>query len=100
MFDPVWSDALWERLAPLIPAYVRRCRFPGRRRADERAALEEILYVLVTGIGRNCLPTAAFGASGATCWRRLDEWTIAGVWLRPYGLLLLRMNIFSYYGLT
>ena len=42
--------------------------------ADDRAALVR------TGIGWNRLPTALFGASGATCWRRLAEWQEAGVW--------------------
>jgi len=40
---------------------------------DDRAALEGILYAVGTGIGCNRLPTALFGASGATCWRRLTE---------------------------
>ncbi len=35
----------------------RRFRYPGRRRADDRAALEGILYAVRTGIGWNRLPT-------------------------------------------
>lgn len=58
----------------------RRFRHPGRKRADDRAALEAILYVIRTGTGWNRLPTALlFGASGATCRRRLTEWHEAGV---------------------
>ncbi|WIY00755.1 IS5 family transposase [Amycolatopsis mongoliensis] len=73
MREEVVTDELWDRLEPLIPVYPRRFRHPGRRRADDRAALEGILYVVRTGIGWNRLPTALFGASGATCWRRLAE---------------------------
>ena len=48
--------------------------FPGRRQVDNRAALEGILFVISTGIRWKDLPTAMSGASGATCWRRLEEW--------------------------
>jgi transposase len=72
--EEVLTDELWARLEPLIPVCPRRFRYPGRRRADDRAALEGILYAVRTGIGWNRLPTALFGASGATCWRWLIEW--------------------------
>ncbi|GIJ50951.1 hypothetical protein Val02_78370 [Virgisporangium aliadipatigenens] len=78
MTDQALSDELWARLAPLLPVHTRRFRFPGRRRADDRAVVEGILFMLASGIGFNQLPTAAFGVSRATCWRRLDEWTRAG----------------------
>ncbi|ROP29805.1 IS5 family transposase [Couchioplanes caeruleus] len=72
MPDRILTDELWARLEPLLPALPpRRFRYPGRRRTDNRAALEGILLVVRTGIAFNDLPTAAFGASGATCWRRL-----------------------------
>jgi transposase len=80
MREEVLTDQLWERLEPLLPVRPRRFRYPGRKRADDRAALEGILYVIRTGIGWNRQPTALFGASGATCWRRLSEWHEAGVW--------------------
>jgi transposase len=77
--EEVLTDELWARPEPLIPVRPRRFRHPGRKRADDRAALEGILYVVRTGIGWNRLPTALFGASGATCWRRLTERHEAGV---------------------
>ncbi|GAB3007834.1 hypothetical protein GCM10027184_76810 [Saccharothrix stipae] len=52
----VLTDELWAWLEPLIPLRPRRFRHPGRRRADDRAALEGILYVVRTGIGWNRLP--------------------------------------------
>ena len=67
------TDELWLRLEPLIPVPERRYRFPGRRRVDNRAALEGILFVISTGMRCNDLPTGMSGASGATCWRRLKQ---------------------------
>lgn len=93
MSDRALTDQLWQRLEPLIPALSRRFRFPGRRRADDRAALEGILFVLATGIGWNRLPTALFGVSGATCWRRLAEWQSAGVWQRLHEALLAELRV-------
>lgn len=90
--EEVLTDELWARLEPLIRVRPRRFRHPGRRRADDRAALEGILYVVRTGIGWNRLPTALFGASGATCWRRLTEWHEAGVWQRLHERLLTELR--------
>jgi|SRR5687768_3575023 transposase len=74
------SDRLWAELEPLIPVPERRFRHPGRKRWDERACLEGILYVLVHGIPWAELPRIDGFPSGQTCWRRLDEWEKAGVW--------------------
>ncbi len=92
MNDQVLTDELWARLQPLIPVAPRRYRFPGRRRTDNRAALEGILFVVRTGIAWNHLPTAAFGVSGATCWRRLKEWHDAGAWQRLHEMLLAELR--------
>ena len=40
------SDRLWAEVEPLLPKVERRFRYPGRRRHDDRACLEGILYVL------------------------------------------------------
>ncbi|UGT60374.1 IS5 family transposase [Nocardia asteroides] len=92
MREEILTDELWTRLQPLIPQQPRRFRYPGRRRADDRAALEGILFVTRTGSGWNRLPTALFGASGATCWRRLTEWHEAGVWQRLHEKLLAELR--------
>lgn len=63
-----------------------------RGRADDRDALEGILYVIRTGIGRNRLPTALFDASGATCWRQLTEWHEAGAWQQLHERLLTELR--------
>ena len=39
-------DRFWAEVEPLIPKVERRFRYPGRRRHDDRACLEGILYVL------------------------------------------------------
>ncbi len=86
--DEVLTDEMWVRLEPLLPTHARRFRHPGRLRADNRAVLEAILWVARTGVGWNRVPTSLFGVSGATCWRRLDEWHEAGVWQRLHEQLL------------
>ncbi|WPB73396.1 IS5 family transposase [Archangium violaceum] len=72
-------DALWERVAPLLPVPKKKKSGRGRPRADDRAALEAIVFVLRTGIPWEMLPTKQFGLSGMTAWRRLEQWTRAGV---------------------
>jgi transposase len=73
-------DRLWAELEPLIPVPERRFRYPGRKRHDERACLEGILYVLRWGIPWKELPREEGKPAGKTCWRRLDEWQRLGVW--------------------
>ena len=82
-------DSLWERVEPLLPPRPpRRYQHPGRRPADERAALAGIVFVLKTGIGWNQLPWELLGVSGVTCWRRMRDWTEAGVWPAVHEMLL------------
>ena len=81
-------DRLWERVEPLLPKKERRFRYPGRKRLDDRAALQGILFVLHTGIAWRHLPPELGFGSGSTCYRRLDEWQKAGVWERLHALLL------------
>jgi transposase len=82
------SDALWERVEPLLPRVERRFRFPGRKRLPDRQALQGILFVLQTGIAWRHLPLELGFGSGSTCYRRLDEWQRAGVWQQLHALLL------------
>jgi transposase len=79
-------DALWERVAPLLPAPKKKK--PGRPRADDRVALEAIVFVLRTGIPWEMLPSKQFGLSGMTAWRRLEQWTRAGVFEQLQRVLL------------
>jgi transposase len=57
MAKPLVSDALWERLEPLLPpSKPRRFRFPGRKPLDRRKVLTGIIFVLKTGIPWEDLP--------------------------------------------
>ena len=86
-------DGLWERVAPLLPPpKPRRHRYPGRLPVDDRAALAGIVFVLKTGINWNQLPTSLVGCSGVTSWRRLRDWTEAGVWPALHELLLAQLR--------
>ncbi|GAA2996166.1 hypothetical protein GCM10017559_16940 [Streptosporangium longisporum] len=51
-------------------------------------ALAGIVYVLRTGVAWRDVPASTIGCSGVTCWRRLRDWTEAGVWPRLHQLLL------------
>lgn len=86
------SGELWELVEPVLPKKERRFRHPGRRRLPDREALCGILFVLHTGIAWRHLPLELGFGSGATCWRRLDEWQRAGVWGRLHVVLLTRLR--------
>jgi transposase len=86
------SDELWGLVEPLLPRGERRFRYPGRKRLDDRAALQGILFVLHTGMAWRHLPLELGFGSGSTCYRRLDEWQRAGVWERLHELLLARLR--------
>lgn len=86
-------DDLWERVAPLLPpAPERRRRYPGRLRVPDRTALAGILYVLRTGVAWRDVPTETVGCSGVTAWRRLRDWTEAGIWSRLHATLLTELR--------
>jgi transposase len=81
------DDVLWEQIEPLLPVSQRSDRLPGRRRLDDRACLNGILFVLATGIRWNRLPQQLGYGSGMTCWRRLRDWKAAGVWPKLHAVL-------------
>ncbi|MEU9201256.1 IS5 family transposase [Streptomyces sp. NPDC048332] len=73
------DDELWAVIEPLLPKVVRRTRHPRRKRHPDRLVFQGILFVLHTGIAWEHLPQELDFGSGMTCWRRLAEWTEAGV---------------------
>src|SRR5438477_3146937 len=88
MAAPLLPDALWERVAPLLPPpKPRRFRYPGRKPLTNRQALTGIVFVLKTGIRWNDLPREMRGGSGSRCRRRLKDWHRAGVWGALHALL-------------
>jgi transposase len=86
------DDELWALLEPILPSQPRRFRYPGRRRLDDRAVLQGILFVLHTGIGWEHLPQELGYGSGMTAWRRLHEWHAAGVWSQLHRVLLKQLQ--------
>lgn len=86
-------DDLWERIAPLLPVHPpRRHRYPGRLPVDDRAALRGIVYVLRKSVSWRDVPAEWVGCSGVTAWRRLRDWTEAGVWSRLHEVLLAELR--------
>jgi transposase len=86
------DDSLWKRIEALIPAKSRRSRSPGRKRLDDRQAMNGILFVLHTGVAWRYPPQELAYDSGVTCWRRPREWQEAGVWLRLHRGLLAELD--------
>jgi transposase len=85
-------DELWERIQGLLPVRQRRHRWPGRKPLDDRACLNGILFVLLTGITWQQLPQQLGYGSGMTCWRRLRDWQAADVWDQLHQLLLAELH--------
>lgn len=87
------DDALWARIAPLIPARRRgKGHRAGRRRHPDRAVLTGILFVLRSGLPWKMLPLEMGCGSGSTCRRRLLAWQRAGVWRRIHLALLTELR--------
>ena len=84
-------DSLWERVAPLLPAHPAHPK-GGCEFRDDRLCLRGLIFILKTGIQYQLLPTECFGVSGSTCWRRMRDWTAAGVWPELHRLLVLELE--------
>jgi transposase len=91
MVRPLVPDALWAELAPLLPPCRPRPK-GGRPPVRDRAALTGILFVLKSGIPWEMLPKEMGCGSGMTCWRRLRDWQMAGVWVQLHRVLLDRLG--------
>ncbi len=78
---------LWNEVRPLLPVEPPKPK-GGRPRVADRACLTGIVYVLRTGMPWRLVPLELGCGSSVTCWRRLREWTEAGVWPRIHHKLL------------
>lgn len=58
----------------------------------DRVALAGIIYVLRKGVAWRDVPSEVVGCSGVTAWRRLRDWTEAGVWPRLHEALLTELR--------
>jgi transposase len=93
MAKPILDDELWVLIESLLPApKPRRFRYPGRKPIGNREALTGILFVLISGIPWEMLPQELGCGSGMSCWRRLRDWTSAGVWQKIHSFLLDRLR--------
>lgn len=80
-------DELWSEIEPLLPVHEPSPE-GGRPRVPDRACLGGIIFVLKSGIPWNMLPPEFGCGDGVTCWRRLREWTLKGVWPEVHKRLL------------
>ena len=93
MAKPLVSDALWERIEPLLPPLKpRRFRYPGRKPLDRRKILTGILFILKTGIAWQELPSECGWGCGLTCRRHLRLWQRLGVWRKLHEVLLAELH--------
>jgi len=79
------TDAQWLVIEDLFPVPTMT-RLGGRPRIPPRECLEGILWILRTGARWKDLPT--FFPSPPTCWRRLKEWTEAGIFQQAWARIL------------
>ena len=79
------TDAMWERVAPLLPPQRPQPK-GGRPFAGDKRCFAGIVYQLRNSIRWNAMP-AEF-PSGVTCWRRFDLWTKLGLWPRVHAIVL------------
>jgi transposase len=84
------TDELWQAIAPQLPPRpLNHNPKGGRPRADDRACLRGILYVLREGIRWQSVPCTDLDCpSGSTCWRRFRDWSARGVWANAHLQLL------------
>ena len=76
------SDEFWAFVKPLLPVHVNQDPLGrGRRRRNDRDAMDGILFVLRTGCPWNALNATGI-CSSSTAHRRFQEGTQAGVFLK------------------
>src|SRR3954454_22392568 len=81
MIRTMLSEAMWGRLAPLLPPQKPRT---GRPSLDHRRFLEAIPWLARTGAPWRDLPAELM--NWRTAWR-LQRWTEAGIWSRVVAAL-------------
>jgi transposase len=75
----MFSDAQWERIAPLLPG---KEGDPGRSGRDNRLFLEAVLWLVRTGSPWRDLPET-FG-KWSSVWKRFRRWAEKGVFERIF----------------
>lgn len=72
-------EEMWQVARPLLPPGRRRSQGGGRPRADERAGLVAVVFVVTSGGSWRSIPES-FGVAVATAHRRFCEWTEHDLW--------------------
>ena len=85
------SDELWNIIQPLLPPD-KAPKSNGRPAVSNRDALVGILFVLRTGIPWEYLPQEMGCGCGMTCWRRLRDWQVKGVWQNVFEAMLAHLH--------
>ena len=85
------ADEVWNEIQPLLPPPKPRPQ-GGRPPVPDRDCLTGIIMVLRSGMPWNMLPAELGCGSGVTCWRRLRDWTEAGLWPEIHQRLLNRLG--------
>ena len=78
-------DAIWDRIAPLLPPRPSHPLGCHRPRVEDRRAMDAIFFVLRTGCQWNAL-RATGSCSSSAAQRRFQEWTTAGVFEQLWAL--------------
>jgi transposase len=82
---PQLSDEQWDLIAEFFPPYTPS-PLGGRPPRPPRDCLEGILWLLRSGARWKDLPKEF--PSPTTCWRRLQEWSLSGLFARVWSVLL------------
>ena len=83
------TDEQWSVISNLFPSKEPTPK-GGRPPVPARECLEGILWILRTGARWKDLPNHF--PSSTTCWRRLKEWTEAGIWEKAWARLLRKLD--------
>jgi len=83
------KDEQWVLIADLFP-WNPPTRKGGRPPVPPRSCLEGILWVLRTGARWKDLPKSF--PSYVTCWRRLRDWSAAGIFQKAWARLLHKLD--------
>ena len=87
--EPELTDEQWFLIEDLFPTPAASPH-GGRPTIPPRACVEGILWILRTGARWKDLPNRF--PSPTTCWRRLRDWTAAGLWEQAWSRLLRRLD--------
>jgi transposase len=85
------TDEFWSKVEPLLPREKPK-PLGGRPRVTDRQCLTGIVFLLRTGLPWRFIPMELGCGSGVTCWRRLRDWTEAGIWPKLHEKLLEAMG--------